>query len=113
MLQLTDRATIRRMKQTPGQAAGKQSVQAIYRNVPCLVVPISRFDVLGEFARESTHRIFLPRWCTAVKAEDELDVGRRRDAFGGVLPYRYLVAGVRRYMTFGLRHVELFAKERE
>jgi hypothetical protein len=113
MLQLTDTCTIWRFGPRPGGVAGQQREQAVRTNVPCLVVPISQADAVAGYSRNSSHKAFLPRWVTDVRLEDELRLGRRTDRAGQPAQYRYVVSGIRRFLTFGLRHIEIFLQERE
>jgi hypothetical protein len=66
VIPLTQRCDIWRMLPKPGGAPGKQL--AVWRHqVPCLIEPISDFDGLPGFARESTHIAFVPRHLVGVR----------------------------------------------
>lgn len=90
--------------------AGGRSLRPWRSNVSCLIEPISNFDRVPAFARESTHLVLLPTWLADLNPEDEIRTGRRTDASGAVSAIRYHVDGLRPF-RFGCRHVEFFCKE--
>jgi hypothetical protein len=94
------------------QPAGGRRLQVARPRVPVLIIPISSFDALPSFARESTHVAFLPPRLRDLRKDDELRTGRRTDVDGNVTQYRFTIDGIRRY-RFGLRHTEAFLRERE
>ena len=114
MPQLTERCDIWRMT---GRQDGGKIMKVVYPAVPCLRVPISSFDKVAaalsastrdsspsEYfrseGRQSTDVFLLPRW-VIVLTDDELRRGRRLDANGNPVQYRYTVAGIRDYETLG------------
>ncbi len=107
MVPLLARADIRRWLALGG---GRKAIGVWRSQVPCLVSPISQFDQLPPYARESTVVIFIPRWLIGVRKDDQVWVGARADVDGNRVPVKYVVDGIRSY-RFGLRHVELFCKE--
>lgn len=111
MLTFTDRATIYRSVASTSRGPRARSEKPIYTNVPCLVVPISTFDRAVNFARESTHVAWVPRWLELLR-EDELRVGRRTDDFGDKLLYGFVINGTRRFRV-GLQQRAYYATERE
>jgi hypothetical protein len=113
VIQFTDTCSIHRMMQKAGAATGQKVIQARYAKAPCLIIPISQFQGAMPFALESTHVVFLPRWVTDLRPEDEVRRGRRVTKNNAAVPYVFVVNGIRRYENFGLRHVEAFCKERE
>lgn len=133
-MQLTERCDIWRML---GTYEGGKQIGAAYTRIPCLRVPISTFDQIsaslsaatgtiqpdrGEFpsppseffhplGRGST-AIFLIENHWSILAEDELRHGRRTDITGAVQPYRYTVAGIQDYDTFGYQDTRLIFCQR-
>lgn len=113
MLILPERATVYRMAQKQGGQAGQKTEQAVYQRLPVLILPISPFDREVPFAQESTHRAFLPRWLVDIRRQDELRLGWRTNPSGQRVQYRYVVVGIRRHRSFGLRHTHVYLREME
>lgn len=107
MLRLTQQCDVVRWVTTSGV---KRSKAIVHPRIGCLVIPISQADQLIPYARESTHRVFLPRWFRDVRTEDELVVGRRALQSGAIEGNRFIVGGVRSFV-FGLQHTEAFVRE--
>jgi hypothetical protein len=113
-MQLTDQCDIWRLTL---QENGTKQKQAILTRLPCLRVPISKFDVLAaplsaantnsvpsEFmhseARGSTDVFLLPDWAV-VRPDDELRHGRYTNNAGTLVAFIYTVSGIQTYGTFG------------
>lgn len=119
-MQLTERCDIWRMV---GQYDGGKKITAVYTRLPCLRVPISRFDKISTpftvggllsgpssehfrpAGRTSTDVFLFPRWVT-IRYDDELRRGRRTDNAGNVGPYRYTVDGVLDFEMQGYHDVQ-------
>lgn len=110
MLVLTDRAAVYRSVAEPAKGPRARSQQTIFDALACLVVPVSSYDRVAPYARESTHVVWVPRWATLIK-EDELRVGYRQDVFADRLEFVYVVEGVRRF-KFGFQHRAYYVSER-
>lgn len=120
-MQLTDTCDIWRLVlQTSGANSGKKVKQAVYTRVPCLRVPISKFDVIAsplstantssvpsEFmhseARVSTD-VFLVPVGTGVRLDDEIRRGRYINNAGQLTAYIYTVDGIQDHDGFGYQH---------
>lgn len=87
--------------------------QAWRRGVMCHLEPISSIDHTVAYALESTHVLYLPVWFAGLRKEDEIRLSGRIDNLGARVPNRYIVAGIRRFVTFGDRHLAVYCKERE
>lgn len=109
---LNERGDIYRMMAVVGKP-GQKAVKAWRKGVACHLEPISAIDHTVQFALESTHCIYLPLWLTGLRREDEVRLGGRVTADGTRVPKRYIVKGVRRFPTFGLRHQMAYVEERE
>lgn len=109
---LNERADIYRMMSVPGKA-GQKATRAWRRGVACHLEPISAIDHTVQFALESTHCIYIPLWLTGIRKEDEIRLGGRFTADNTRVNKRYIVKGVRRFPTFGLRHQMAYVEERE
>lgn len=112
MPQLTETCAIYRMAL---QENGTKTLTAVYARLPCLRVPVSKFDVIAaplsaatttsppsEFfrseGRQSTDLFLVPAWVT-VLPDDELQRGRFTNNDGQVVPYRYTVSGMQTFET--------------
>jgi hypothetical protein len=108
VIRLTERCEVWRIPST----SPRRIVTLLYRNVPSLRVPISSFDGLPDYARRSTHIVFVPRThARLLRTEDELRTGRRVTNSGQVVAHRYGVDGVRDYRSLGVLHTEVFCTE--
>lgn len=108
---LETRAEIWRLLPDPAKA-GRTLEQPWRKGLACHLEPISAIDHTVSFALESTHIIFLPVWFVGLRREDEIRLSGRTDNAGVRMPNRYIVKGIRRYPTFGLRHVAAYVQER-
>lgn len=108
MIRLTERCEVWRIS----SSGPRRSVTVIYANVPCLRVPISSFDGMPDYARRSTHVVFVPRThARLLRTEDELRTGRRVNNAGQVVAHRYGVDGIRDYRSLGVLHTEVYCTE--
>ncbi len=109
---LNQRADIWRLRPDTSKA-GRTAYAPWRKGIACHLEPISAIDHTVPFALESTHIIYLPVWLVGLRKEDEIRLGGRVDTAGKRIPNRFVVAGIRRFPTFGERHVAAYAKERE
>jgi hypothetical protein len=116
-MQLTDQCDLWRLVlQTTGENNGKKLKQAILTAVPCLRVPISKFDVIAsplsaantnsvpsQFmhseARASTDVFLMPQY-VEIRPDDELHRGRYTNNAGQLVAFIYTVNGIQTYDTF-------------
>jgi hypothetical protein len=109
---LTERADIWRLLPVPSKP-GRSDMKVWRRNVLCHLEPISSVDLTVPFALQSTHVIYLPYWVTRLRHEDEIRLSGFVAADGTRVARRYVVKGIRRFGTFGLRHIAAYCEERE
>jgi hypothetical protein len=96
LLDLT--AAVWRMTAAPG---GGFVEGVIYPAVRCAIVPVSSFDSNQPFAYQSTHIVWVQNW-VQLRKEDQVRYGRRLpDLAGNVVPYVYVVNGLRRFTDGG------------
>lgn len=92
---------------------GRTLEQPWVKGVRCLLVPISAIDHTVSFALESTHVVWVPLSLGNVRKEDEIRLGGRKTAGGKRTSDRYVVKGIRRFLTFGERSIACYVQERE
>jgi hypothetical protein len=109
---LNQRAEVWR-NQPDRSVAGRSAVQAWRKGLACHLEPISAIDHTVSYALESTHVIYLPVWFVGLRKEDEIRISGRFTADGTRVPLRYIVKGIRRFPSFGERHVAAYCQERE
>jgi len=94
--------------------AGRTLEQAVLKGVACHLEPISSIDHTVSYALESTHVVWIhPSLSASVRKEDEIRLGGRVTAGERRTSDRYVVKGIRRFPTFGLRSVACYVQERE
>lgn len=98
----------RRVNNPTGQP--RQIKAAVYSAIRASIVPISSFDADKDYARESTHVIWVPHWLV-LRRDDEIRWGQRdADNFGDVAAEAFIVVGRRLFTHQGPRERSYYAK---
>lgn len=84
----------------------------VYTSIPCAIVPISQFDSISPFFRESTHVVWIPNYIV-MRKEDQLKVnGQAPTPEGDNQPIVYTVDG-RGDFRLGMTEIIYFVRAQD
>ena len=103
-------ASVWRFVSNAGANPGSTNTQ-VYPAVKCAIVPISSFDAVVPYARDSTHVLWVPYWLS-LRREDEVRYGALLDVAGNRIAQVYVVNGRRRF-SIGTSQTAFYVREKE